>query len=185
MKILFVLFIIFGLLIAAVAAFVWSGGYNVAANVPHWKITHWFLEKVRERSITSHSKGITVPSLNNPNLVETGFKNYHEMCRLCHGAPGYFRTEIAKGLYPNPPELASQDVVKRGNNAELYWVVKNGIKMTGMPAFGPTHNEEELLGIVTFLRRLPKLKPEEYKAMMKAAGLQREREDDPHGHKPH
>src|SRR4030067_536430 len=97
MKILFVLFIIVGLLIAAIAAFVWSGGYNVAAIVPHWKITHWFLEEVREQSISAYSKGTIVPSLNNPKLVETGFKNYHEMCRLCHGAPGYSSTEIAKG----------------------------------------------------------------------------------------
>src|SRR4030042_2533108 len=100
MKILFVLFIIVGLLIAAVAAFVWSGCYNVAANVPHWKITHWFLEKVRERSISAHSKGIIVPSLNNPKLMVAGFRNYREMCRLCHGAPGYSPTEIAKGFYP-------------------------------------------------------------------------------------
>jgi mono/diheme cytochrome c family protein len=176
MKFFLVFLIIFGLLIAAVAAFVWSGSYNIAASVPHWKITHWFLEKVRERSITSHSKGITVPSLNNPKLVETGFKNYHEMCRLCHGAPGYSRTEIAKGLYPGPPELTKRDE-ERPSDAKVYWVIKNGIKMTGMPAFGPTHSEDELLGIVAFLKRLPNLKPEEYRSLVKAAGLDKEKED--------
>ena len=139
MKILFVLFIIVGLLIAAIAAFVWTGSYNVAASVPHWKITHWFLEKVREQSISAHSRKIVVPSLNNPKLVETGFKNYHEMCRLCHGAPGYSRTEIAKGLYPGPPDLTKRDE-ERLSDAKVYWVIKNGIKMTGMPAFGPTHS---------------------------------------------
>ena len=176
MKILFVLFIIVGLLIAAVAAFVWTGSYNVAASVPHWKITHWFLEKVREQSISAHSRGTIVPSLNNPKLVETGFKNYHEMCRLCHGAPGYSRTEIAKGLYPGPPDLTKRDE-ERLSDAKVYWVIKNGIKMTGMPAFGPTHSEDELLGIVAFLKRLPNLKPEEYRSMVKAAGLDKEKED--------
>src|SRR4030066_2065147 len=124
MKIFLALLIIPVLLFGVVAAFVWSGSYNVAASVPHWKITHWFLEKVRERSISAHSRGTIVPSLNNPKLVETGFKNYHEMCRLCHGAPGYSRTEVAQGLYPTPPKLTSEDVVKKRNDAELYWVIK-------------------------------------------------------------
>ena len=183
MKILFVLFIIVGLLIAAIAAFVWTGSYNVAASVPHWKITHWFLEKVREQSISAHSRGTIVPSLNNPKLVETGFKNYHEMCRLCHGAPGYSRTEIAKGLYPGPPDLTKRDE-ERPSDTKVYWVIKNGIKMTGMPAFGPTHSEDELLGIVAFLKRLPNLKPEKYRSLVKAAGLDKEKEDH-HSRQPH
>lgn len=106
------------------------------------------------------------------------------MSRLCHSAPGYSRTEIAQGLYPLPPDLTKEEFLKRRNNAELYWVIKNGIKMTGMPAFGPTHSEEELWGIVVFLKRLPNLKPEEYKAMVKAAGLDKEKEDH-HSHKSH
>jgi mono/diheme cytochrome c family protein len=181
MKPFLVLLLIVGLLVIAVAAFVWSGGYNVAANVPHWKITHWLLEKVRERSIAAHSKGVIVPSLKNPKLVDIGFKNYHAMCLLCHSAPGYSQSEIAKGLYPAPPELASENVVKRRSDGEIYLVIKNGIKMTGMPAFGPTHSEDELWGIVVFVKSLPGLKPEGYKAMVKAAGLDREREDR-HGH---
>ena len=185
MKIFLALLIIPVLLIVAVAAFLWSGSYNVAATVPHWRVTHWVLGKVRDQSIAAHSKGIIVPSLNNPKLVEAGFKDYHEMCRLCHGAPGYSRTEIAKGLYPSPPDMTKEEFAKAANSAELYWVIKNGIKMTGMPAFGPTHKEDDLWGIVAFLRHLPSLKPKEYNAMVKAAGLQREREDDHHGHKLH
>ena len=185
MRIFVALLIILGLLIATIATFVWSGSYNVAATVPHWKITHWFLEEVRERSISAQSRAIVVPSIKDPKLVDIGFKNYHAMCRLCHGGPGNPRTEIAKGLYPNPPDFTSKNIKMR-NEAELYWVIKNGIKMTGMPAFGPTHSDEELWGIVAFLKKLPNLKPEEYKAIVKAAGLDKEREDDHHhGHKPH
>ena len=161
MKSFLALLLIIGLLMIAVAAFVWLGRYNVAASVPHWKITHWFLGKVRDRSISAHSKGIIVPSLKDPKLLDIGFKNYHAMCRVCHGTPGSSPNEIAQGLNPSPPDLPSKSIEMR-NDAELYWVIKNGIKMTGMPAFGPTHSEDELWGIVTFLRRLPKLKPEEY-----------------------
>ncbi len=186
MKLLLTLTAILCFLIILIAAFVWSGIYNVAATVPHWKVTHLFLEEVRERSISTHSRGIIVPPLKEPKFMDTGFKNYHAMCRLCHGTPGYSQTEIAKGLYPPPPDLTKEESVKDRNGAELYWVIRNGIKMTGMPAFGPTHSEDELWGIVAFLKKLPSLKPEEYKAMVKAAGLHREREDDhSHGHKLH
>ena len=184
MKLFLISLIILGFLIAAGAVLMWSGSYNVGATVPHRDITHWFLGKVRERSISAHSRGIVVPSIKDPKLVDIGFKNYHAMCRLCHGAPGYSQTEIAKGLYPPPPDLTKQESVRDRNDAQFYWVIKNGIKMTGMAAFGPTHEEQELWGIVSFLRKLPGLKPEEYKAMVKAAGLHGEREDDhPHGHK--
>jgi hypothetical protein len=171
--------------VGGIAVFVWSGSYNVAADVPHWKITHWFLEKVREQSISSHSRGIYVLSLKDPKLIEIGLRHYHSMVRLCHNAPGYPQTEIAKGLNPSPPDLTGKDI-EWGSEAELYWVIKNGIKMTGMPAFGPTHSEDELWGVAAFLEKLPNLKPEEYKTMVKAAGLHGEEEDGhPHGHKAH
>jgi mono/diheme cytochrome c family protein len=179
MKIFSALLIIFILLVVAIAAFLWSGSYNVAAIVPHWDITHWVLGKVRDQSIAAHSRGIIIPSLKDSKLFDIGFKNYHAMCRGCHSAPGDPRTEIAKGLNPSPPDFASKDVKMR-SEAQLYWIVKNGIKMTGMPAFGPTHSEEELWGIVAFLKRLPGLRPEEYKTMVKSAGLNKEKEDHHH-----
>jgi len=172
MRLFLILTAILCLLIAAITTFLWSGWYNVAANVPHWSVTHWFLLTVRERSISAHSKRITVPSLKDPKLVDIGFRNYHAMCRLCHNAPGYSRTEIAQGLNPAPPDFTSKDMKRRGD-AEYFWIVKNGIKMTGMPAFGTTHSEDELWGIVLFLTRLPDLKPERYGAMVKAAGLKK------------
>ena len=171
MKILIALFIILVLLMLAGAVFVWSGSYNVAATAPHWDITHWFFGKVREQSIAARSQGIIIPPLIDPKLIHIGFKNYHAMCQFCHGAPGYSRTEIAQGLYPSPPELTNGNVVKQRNNAKLYWVIKNGIKMTGMPAFGPTHSEDELQGIVAFVKSLPTLKPEEYNALVKTSGM--------------
>lgn len=182
MKSLLALILVIVFSIVVVTAFVWSGAYNVAATVPHWKITHWFLGKVRDRSISAHSRGIIVPSLKDPKLLDIGLSNYHAMCRLCHGAPGYPHTEIAKGLNPAPPELASE-TVKKCRDAELYWIIKNGIKMTGMPAFGSTHSEDELCGTVVFVKRLPTLKSEEYATMVRAAGLHKEREDDHHRYK--
>ena len=159
--------IILGCVILAGAAFVLSGIYNVSADDPHWKATFLLLEAVRERSIAVHSKGISVPPLNNERLVDVGFPHFHDTCRLCHGAPGYPNKEFAEGLYPRPPFLGSHEVQSENEDRELYWIVKNGLKMTGMPSFGKTHSEEQLWGIVAFVRRLPSLDPQHYKEMVK------------------
>ncbi len=157
------------LVIGGVTIFMWSGRYNVAATAPHWNVTARLMEMVLNRSIKFHSQGVEPPPLTDLKLIKAGFREYHEMCRLCHGAPGYSKTEFAKGLYPKPPDLASKNI--RLRNAELYWVVKNGIKMTGMPAFGPTHDENELWSIVAFVKRMPNIEPREYEAMAKKAEL--------------
>jgi mono/diheme cytochrome c family protein len=159
--------------IGAAAAFVWSGAYDVSARVPHWGITIWLLKTVRNQSIAAHSKEVSVPPLKDRMNVELGLHHYHAMCRLCHGASGYPREEFAQGLYPSPPHLASGQV-QNWSDAELDWIVDNGLKMTGMPSFGVTHSKEEMWAIVAFLRRLPNLTAEGYNALLKAAGLQGE-----------
>ncbi len=174
MKIFLALIILSFFLILAWAVYVFWGGYNVAANVPHRQITKWVLETVRERSIDFHSKSLSVPPLKDAKLAERGFPHYHAMCRLCHGAPGYRAEEFASSLNPQPPHLSSKEIQEL-KDRELYWVVRNGIKMTGMPAFAPTHSEEEILGIVAFLRLLPELTPEKYKSRIKAAGIREEK----------
>ena len=183
MKFLLGALIAITIVLGATALFVYLGWYNVAASAPHWKITTWFLEEVRERSVSHYSKGIQAPSLKDPKWIKAGFNEYHAMCQLCHGAPGSSLSELAKGLNPKPPDLALQEVQRR-SNAELHWVVKNGIKMTGMPAFGPTHDEEELWSMVSFVRRLPGLHKNEYEVMIKEAGRHKE-EGHPHGAMKH
>jgi len=89
------------------------------------------------------------------------------MCSGCHLAPGLEKTEISQGLYPSAPELS------RGNDltpAEQFWVLKHGIKMTGMPAWGPTHDDDLLWDIVAFVQKLPTLSPEQYQTIVKSSG---------------
>jgi mono/diheme cytochrome c family protein len=159
-----------GGLLAAIAAGVlaiYMGVYNFAADIPHTQPVYWLLEMARERSIEVRAKGITVPSdLSDPRRIESGAGQYAEMCAGCHLAPGMKRTEIARGLYPRAPEL------RRGTDltpAEEFWVVKHGIKMTGMPAWGVTHSDELLWDVVAFLRKLPELTPEQYQTLVKSA----------------
>jgi mono/diheme cytochrome c family protein len=156
-----------GLLLVLVI-FIGSGLYNIGAVKPHQDPVAWVIEETRDRSIVVHSKDIRVLTpRDDPRMITQGLDNYHFMCRWCHGAPGFNRGEFALGLYPSPPYLGSKDV-QSWKDSELFWIMKNGIKMTGMPAFGPTHTDEQLWTTVAFLRRLPKLGPAKYKAMVEA-----------------
>lgn len=158
-----------GLLIVGGVLFVFSGFYNTAADVPHWRLTFSILDVARDRSIEFHSDGITPPPPDE-KLADIGFLHFHDMCRLCHGAPGYAREEFAEGLYPNPPDLAGAEFREDVTDAKLYWVIKHGLKMTGMPSFGVTHDEKTLWGIVAFVQKLPQLTPEDYASMVREKG---------------
>lgn len=162
-------FLILLLVGLATASYFWAGHYNVAATEPHIELVGRFLDRVRTNSVRRHAAGIAVPPLDDPVQLETGVSHFHQMCVSCHGAPGIEPSEMAEGLYPKPPDLALS--VRELSQAETFWIIKNGIKMTGMPAYGPTHDDWSLWGIVAFLRRLPGLSAQEYQEMVKAAGL--------------
>jgi mono/diheme cytochrome c family protein len=149
-----------------VLAWMYSGEYNVAASKPHTPLGRWALETVMRKSVQDHAAGVQVPPLTDSALVATGFHHFQEMCVTCHGAPGEERSEIGEGLTPTPPELS--EAVPEWTDAELFWIVKHGIKMSGMPAFGETHSDGELWGIVAFLQRLPALSPAEYQTLKQA-----------------
>jgi len=157
-------------LTAAAGILLWSGIYNVAATDPHWKLTGSVLRFARERSIAYHSQGIEAPLSTDEGQIAHGFEHYQETCRLCHGAPGRSSEEFAGGLYPSPPYLPSGDVQKDTTRPELFWIVKNGIKMTGMPAFGKHHEDRDLWNIVAFVQKIPDITPEAYGDLVQKHG---------------
>ena len=112
------------------------------------------------------------PSLDDPERIREGLHHYHEMCVFCHGAPGVDRSEVGQGLNPKPPKLASGRRLTDDGAREAFWVVKNGIRMTGMPAFGPTHSDEKLWDVVAFLRRMQTMSPADYQAMVRSEGME-------------
>jgi len=155
------------LLIIAVASFIfmYSGFYNLSATIPHMKATESAIHMMKEKSIQANSKNIEVPNLDDKKLILDGYKGYDAMCVTCHAAPGKSATVIADGLYPKPPELDNKEIIEEWHDNELFWIVKNGIKLTGMPAYGPTHSDDELWAIVAFLNQLPGMSQNDYKAM--------------------
>jgi mono/diheme cytochrome c family protein len=154
-----------------------SGLINVAATNPHHPVTNFILSTTMDHSVRAHAKGITAPPLDDPRMIMDGFRHYREMCVGCHLAPGIDSTEISEGLMPRPPRL--QQEVEEWTPEELFWVTKNGVKLTGMPAWGPTHSDARMWAIVAFLEKLPHLTAEQYQEMDRTAGAQ---EDDRHHH---
>jgi mono/diheme cytochrome c family protein len=125
------------------------------------------LETLRGRSVATRSRDIVVPNdLEDANRISKGASEYAEMCSGCHLAPGMERTEISRGLHPRAPELRRKTDL---TPAEQFWIVKHGVKMTGMPAWGVTHNDELLWDVVAFVRKLPELTPEQYETLVKNA----------------
>jgi len=154
-------------LVCAIAVGVYAGLYNIAADVPHTRPIYWLFETAREYSVAARSRDIVVPNdLDDANRISKGAGQYAEMCRGCHLAPGMKRTEISRGLYPRAPELRHKTDL---TPAEQFWIVKHGVKMTGMPAWGVTHDDDLLWDVVAFVRKLPELTPEQYETLVKNA----------------
>ncbi|MGZ5427164.1 MAG: c-type cytochrome, partial [Thermoanaerobaculia bacterium] len=117
-----------------------------------------------DRSVARRAPRTANPVGATPDTRAAGLRHYRAMCVTCHGAPGIDASEIGEGLNPPAPDLTLPRVQGR-TDGELFWLVQNGLRMTGMPAFGPTHPEEEIWKIVAFMRHLPELTPEEEKAL--------------------
>ncbi len=158
------------LVVLAAAGIIYSGAYYVGADRPHWSFTTWLLNEARDRSIRAHASGIAVPAgRDDPATIMAGVTHYAEHCAICHGAPGIERGDLAKGQYPRPPNLAN--AAQHYTPGELFWVMKHGIRMTGMPAWGD-HSNDELWATVGFIEKLPSMTEQDYARLVAASRAQ-------------
>lgn len=151
---------------AAFALFVGTGAYNFAADEPHTAAVRSLLETMRERSIETRAAGLQAPNLSEPTRIVQGAGNYHAMCVGCHLAPGLAESELSKGLYPAPPNLSKGKV----EPAQAFWIIKHGIKASGMPTWGKSMSDEYVWNMVAFLQELPKLDTDRYQEMVARSG---------------
>jgi cytochrome c553 len=140
-----------------------SGLYSVAASRGHFAITAALLEFAMRRSVATHALFITEPDLRDPHLIRLGAGHFHGGCAPCHGAPGESRNPIARGMLPEPPDLAES--VPTWSTPELFWIVKNGLKYTGMPAWPAQKRGDEVWAIIAFIRQLPGMGEAAYRTL--------------------
>jgi len=152
--------------LAAVAAgfYFFGGFFNVAAGYDDPPPLAWALVHVRQASIDRHADATPPQALGDDKLVQAGARAFAQRgCVFCHGGPGADWAKFSEGLNPSPPDLS--EVVGALEPRELFWVVKNGIRMTGMPSFGAIGvDDAELWSIAAFLKKLPEVSPEDFKA---------------------
>jgi mono/diheme cytochrome c family protein len=147
--------------------YIFSGSFDPGALKPHKKITVWIINHMVDASVEKRAKKIEVLNWSDTSFIREGFSHYTGMCQICHSGPGLDETEIAKGLYPRPPRFYRQ--ASQMHPGETFWIIKNGIKMSGMPAFAPTHNDQRISSITSFIiKKLGSMTPEEYESWRKS-----------------
>jgi mono/diheme cytochrome c family protein len=152
------------LVVIAAGAFFFGGFYSVAATSEDPGVVNWVLIQVRQASVARHARDAPPRSLDDAALVRTGARLFSERgCVNCHGAPGVEWAKFSEGLRPGPPDL--KEIVNDREPRQLFWVVKNGIKMTGMPSFSAAGvADQDIWAIVAFVKKLPTVSEADYKA---------------------
>jgi mono/diheme cytochrome c family protein len=140
---------------------VYTGVYNVSATDQHTAVVYHLLETSLRRSVKLRATDVEVPALDGADRVINGFKQFRTHCVQCHGAPGVAPEPFALGLTPAPASLVA--VPREWPAADIFWIIRQGIKMSGMPAWQYRMNDEEIWDVVGFMKVLPTLSPAEYK----------------------
>lgn len=148
---------------AGLALFVYAGIYNIAATEQHTGPMYRLLDYAMRRSVAARATAIEVPNLKDDRRIRSGARHYRAQCQQCHGAPGVAPDAAAFGLTPAPANLVSAG--REWNAADIFWVIKHGIKMSGMPAWEYRMRDEEIWDVVAFIGRMPALSPVEYAAL--------------------
>ncbi len=164
-----------------------SGAYNMAATEKHWLITEKIIEWVRESSIKSRAKDLQAPSLDDKDLLLAGAEHYAAMCTECHSAPGHELTELSQGLYPQAPIFykhePTTDTEEKVEHIKTYfWVIKNGLKMTAMPAWGLSHDDKTIWAMAIFVDKLKGMTIEQYDKLTDSGNDHGHHHDHNHGH---
>lgn len=163
------------IVLGAIAGFglIRNGALDFAADTAHSDGVTKLIAWAREQSIARHAKGIVPPGdFPSAERVRRGAGNYEAMCVGCHLSPGVEESEMRRGMYPVPPNLTSADVVTNasGSDGRRFWIIKHGIKGSGMPAWAKGGMDDEAIWDLTaFIKVLPKLSASEYQASVAAS----------------
>lgn len=146
-----------------------------------WMVQHGFSAREKpstlEKFLARHARKIATPAgakaLKNPYPVtpeslRAAQAHWVAHCATCHGLDGSANTPLGQNMYPKAPDM--RDAATQGlSDGELYYIISNGVRFTGMPAWGGEHSPGETWQLVPFIRRLPRLTPDELKAMKQMA----------------
>ena len=151
-------------LVAVVGAGWFAAGGISSRGVPS-QLETIVARAARTSAIPRDAKARVNPLQNGPDVVRAGLEHFADHCATCHANDGSGDTLYGRGMYPRPPDLRLEPTQKL-SDGELFYIIENGVKLTGMPAFGDGKGDgASSWGLVHFIRHLPKLSPEELKRM--------------------
>jgi len=159
--------VVIAALIGGFLIYIRGTGFS-AREQPSW------MEKVMAQNARKIATPADAKSLKNPRqqqsaeMIAEADEHFVEHCGMCHGIDGRGDTLIGKNLYPRVPDMTQPDT-QQLNDGELYYIIYNGIRLTGMPAWGSEDKPEAIWDLVSLIRRLPKLSPEELQRLENAA----------------
>lgn len=148
------------------SGFAWSGLMGVGARSGHWAVTDWFLHWVMRNSVRTAALQTEPPPFDNPEMLKLAAGHYEQGCAFCHGSPAGERSAVSRNMLPEPPDL--KEKVPEWTKAELFHIVQDGVRFTGMPAWPAPHREDEVWSMVAFLEQVPQMSAENYRQL---AGL--------------
>lgn len=147
----------------------WIGFFNVGASSGHWKVTEWFLHFAMRSAIRTYALGVEVPEELPREAIQPAAAHFARGCAICHGAPGEARSPAMLRMLPQPPDLTM--VVGEWTDAQLFRIVKHGVRFTGMPAWPAQSRDDEVWAMVAFLRELPAMTAGEYRSLAYGDGM--------------
>ncbi|HET7569815.1 MAG TPA: cytochrome c [Gammaproteobacteria bacterium] len=150
----------------ALGAFIYSGVYYVGADRDDAAMMTTMVHQTMMRSVAARTDDVAVPKdFNDPAMAAMGAMHYKSMCVACHLAPGVDSSEMRMGLNPKPPKLAA--IADNLDPRFIFWVIKHGVRMTAMPAWGKSHDDEAIWAMTAFIKNeLPTMTPAEFDRIM-------------------
>lgn len=148
----------------ALAAWLYSGSYDISALGEPTPVVDRVADIAKRQSVRAHAQHIDAPPLADPILVEDGARHYRDLCAQCHGAPGVEAHPFATAMHPAPPDLVKEP--GGWTPSQLFWITRNGLRMTGMPAYQRSLVDGEIWAVVAFLDQLPTMGAAKYQALI-------------------
>lgn len=144
-------------------AVAWSGVINIGASTGHWAITDWFLHWAMRNTVRTYAALTVEEPAVEAGAVVSAASHYAANCAVCHGAPGEMPSPVMRAATPHAPDLAT--TAGTYSDAELFWIIKHGVKFTAMPAWPSLQRDDEIARMTAFVRRLPSMSASDYRAL--------------------